>query len=375
MTYSDVLQNAKKTIKNCRVCPECNGLACGNLMPGPGSKAPGNGANVNWKAWQEIRLNMDTFVSHAPVDTSGKLFGREYSIPLIAGPIGSLLQYSDTDVTVPYNDGVMEAAAECGFLASFGDGLAGETLPGALASMEKHPAGVIPVLNPLPNETIIRNMAMFEQSSALALAVVVDSAGLFHWKGKDGGASSKTIEDLVSEATVAIGEKISVRRFVRYQTEGVVDAYIHLGGKVGVLVEVATDEKGKESDEVKQFAHDLALQIAAAKPDAVRREEVDPEKLNKEREIQRAKFLEEGKPEKIVDRIVDGQIEKYYKDVVLLDQQFVKDGDKTIKGLMAEVSKQTGAPLDIVRFARFERGEGIEKRKDDLAGEIAAMMK
>lgn len=196
MTYSDVLQNAKNTIKNCRVCPECNGLACGNLMPGPGSKAPGNGANVNWKAWQEIRLNMDTFVPHAPVDTSGKLFGREFSIPLIAGPIGSLLQYSDTDVTVPYNDGVMEAAAECGFLASFGDGLAGETLPGALASMEKHPAGVIPVLNPLPNETIIRNMAMFEQSSALALAVVVDSAGLFHWKGKTGGASSKTIEDL-----------------------------------------------------------------------------------------------------------------------------------------------------------------------------------
>ena len=176
---------------------------------------------------------------------------------------------------------------------------------------------------------------------------------------------SKTIEDLVSEATVAIGEKISVRRFVRYQTEGVVDAYIHLGGKVGVLVEVATDEKGKESDDVKQFAHDLALQIAAAKPEAVRREEVDPEKLNKEREIQRAKFLEEGKPEKIVDRIVDGQIEKYYKDVVLLDQQFVKDGDKTIKSLMAEISKQTGAPLDIVRFARFEEATIITNREPE----------
>ncbi len=186
---------------------------------------------------------------------------------------------------------------------------------------------------------------------------------------------SKTIEDLVSEATVAIGEKISVRRFVRYQTEGVVDAYIHMGGKVGVLVEVATDEKGKESAEVKQFAHDLALQIAAAKPEAVRREEVDTEKLEKEREIQRAKALEAGKPEKIVDRIVEGQIEKYYKEVCLLDQAFVKDPDKTIKGLMAEVSKAVGAPLDVVRFARFERGEGIEKRKDDLAGEIAAMMK
>ena len=186
---------------------------------------------------------------------------------------------------------------------------------------------------------------------------------------------SKTISDLVSEATVAIGEKISVRRFARFETEGVVSTYIHMGGKVGVLVDVKTDDKGKESDTVKQFAHDLALQIAAAKPEAVRREEVDSEKLEKEREIQRAKALEAGKPEKIVDRIVDGQIEKYYKEVCLLDQQFVKDPDKTIKGLMAEVSKESGAPVDVVRFARFERGEGIEKRKDDLAAEIAAMQK
>ena len=102
---------------------------------------------------------------------------------------------------------------------------------------------------------------------------------------------------------------------------------------------------------------------------------MDSEKLEKEREIQRAKALEAGKPEKIVDRIVDGQIEKYYKEVCLLDQQFVKDPDKTIKGLMAEVSKAAGAPVDVVRFARFERGEGIEKRKDDLAAEIAAMQK
>ena len=182
---------------------------------------------------------------------------------------------------------------------------------------------------------------------------------------------SKTIADLISEATVAIGEKISVRRFARYETEGVVSTYIHMGGKVGVMVEVATD--AKDSDAVKEFAHDLALQIAAAKPEAVRREEVDATKLEKEKEIQRAKALEAGKPEKIVDRIVEGQIEKYYKEVCLLDQQFVKDGDKTIKGLMAEVAKATGCTLDVVRFARFERGEGIEKRQDNLAEEIAKM--
>ena len=184
---------------------------------------------------------------------------------------------------------------------------------------------------------------------------------------------TKTISDLVSEATVAIGEKITVRRFERFETTGVVSTYIHLGGKVGVIVEVATNEAGKNNDSVKEFAHDVALQVAAAKPEAVRREEVDASKLEKEKEIQRAKALEAGKPEKIVDRIVEGQIEKYYKEVCLVDQQFVKDGDKTIKALTAEISKAAGAPLNIVRFARFERGEGIEKRQDNLAEEVAKM--
>ena len=219
------------------------------------------------------------------------------------------------------------------------------------------------------------NFAAFANNVAkhIAKANPADVDELMNQKFVDD--ETKTISDLVSEATVAIGEKISVRRFARFQTEGVVATYIHMGGKVGVLVEVATSEEGKNSDAVKQFAHDLSLQIAAAKPEAVRREEVDSEKLEKEREIQRAKALEAGKPEKIVDRIVDGQIEKYYKEVCLLDQQFVKDPDKSIKGLMAEVSKAAGAPLDVVRFVRFERGEGIEKRKDNLAAEIAAMQK
>ena len=219
------------------------------------------------------------------------------------------------------------------------------------------------------------NFAAFANNVAkhIAKANPADVDELMNQKFVDD--ETKTISDLVSEATVAIGEKISVRRFARFQTEGVVATYIHMGGKVGVLVEVATSEEGKNNEDVKQFAHDLCLQIAAAKPEAVRREEVDSEKLEKEREIQRAKALEAGKPEKIVDRIVDGQIEKYYKEVCLLDQQFVKDPDKSIKGLMAEVSKAAGAPLDVVRFVRFERGEGIAKRKDNLAAEIAAMQK
>ena len=182
---------------------------------------------------------------------------------------------------------------------------------------------------------------------------------------------SKTISDMISDATVAIGEKISIRRFARYETTGLVSSYIHMGGKVGVLVEVATE--AADNDAVKELAHDICLQIAAAKPEAVRREEVNAENLEKEKEIYRVKALESGKPEKIVDKIVEGQIEKYYKEVCLLEQVFVKDSDKTVKGLISEVAKAVGSPIDVVRYVRFERGEGIEKRKDDLAAEIAAM--
>ena len=207
----------------------------------------------------------------------------------------------------------------------------------------------------------------------VALANPADVDALMAQKFVDD--ESKTISDLVSDATVAIGEKISIRRFTRYETSGVVSTYIHLGGKVGVMVEVDADGEGRLQDDVKTFAHDLALQIAAAKPEAVRRAEVDASKLEKEKEILRAQALNEGKPEKIVERMVEGRIEKFYKEVCLLEQPFVKDPEKSITKLMEEIAKATGATLDIVRFTRYERGEGIEKRKDDLAAEIAAMQK
>jgi elongation factor Ts len=188
------------------------------------------------------------------------------------------------------------------------------------------------------------------------------------------GDGSKTIRDLVSEATVAIGEKIDVRRFVRYETAtGAVESYIHLGGKIGVLIEVSNDTPATRSQEAfKVYYHDLALQIAAAKPTVVRKEEVPTAELDKEREILRAQALNEGKPEKIVDRMVEGRIEKYYKEVCLLEQPFVKDPDKTIIQLTAEVAKEIGAKIDVKRFVRYERGEGIEKRQDNFAEEIAA---
>ena len=196
MTYNEVLVNARKTILNCKACPECNGLGCGNTLPGPGSKAPGNGAHVNWTAWKDIRLNFDTFVEDAPVDTGCMLFGREFKLPLMSGPIGAMTQYSREDVTVAFNDGVMEGTAATGTIDCFGDGLAATTLPGALESIARHHASAIPVLNPLPNEVIMKNMDLFEESEALAMCVVVDSAGLSHWKHAGFKAGSKTVADL-----------------------------------------------------------------------------------------------------------------------------------------------------------------------------------
>jgi elongation factor Ts len=208
----------------------------------------------------------------------------------------------------------------------------------------------------------------------IALANPADVDELMNQKFVDD--ESKTITDLVSDATVSIGEKISIRRFARYEAQdGAVETYIHMGGKIGVLLQVANDNAATlTADEFKTFYHDVALQIAAARPTYVRPEEVPAETLENERKILRAQAMEEGKPEDIANRMVEGRIKKYYKDVCLLEQPFVKDGDKSIKQVMAETAKAIGANLDLIKFERFERGEGIEKRKDNFAEEIAAQM-
>ena len=173
---------------------------------------------------------------------------------------------------------------------------------------------------------------------------------------------STTIEQMVTAATAEIGEKISIRRFARY-AGGIVESYIHMGGKVGVLVQA----EGENNEEV---IHDVALQIAAASPVApeyVRREEVDPAHLEHEKEILIAQARNEGKPENIIEKMVQGRIVKFYKDVCLLEQAFVKDGDISV-GKMIE---QKAKGLNIVRFTRYKMGDGLEKKVNDLAAEVA----
>ena len=174
----------------------------------------------------------------------------------------------------------------------------------------------------------------------------------------DSVIDGKKVSDLVTEATATIGEKISIRRFVRYETEGKLTSYIHMGGKIGVLVDMTggSDELGK----------DVAMQIAAANPSAVDRAGVDASELEHEKEVLRKQALEEGKPEKIVEKMVAGRINKFYKEVCLVEQIFVKDNEKTVKDILGGEK--------VFRFTRWQLGEGIEKKETDFAAEVAAQV-
>ena len=172
------------------------------------------------------------------------------------------------------------------------------------------------------------------------------------------------------------GLAAAAKKAGRVASEGAVESYIHMGGKIGVLVEVncETDFVAK-TDTFKTLCHDIALQIAATNPLCVSKEEVPQEVLEREKEILRQQALNEGKPEKIVERMVEGRIEKYYKENVLLEQAFVKDPEKNISTLVNEATLASGEKISIRRFVRFECGEGIEKKQSNLADEIAEMTK
>ncbi len=172
------------------------------------------------------------------------------------------------------------------------------------------------------------------------------------------------------------GLAAAAKKAGRVASEGAVASYIHMGGKIGVLVEVncETDFVAK-SDTFKDLCHDVALQIAASNPLCVNKEDVPQAELEKEREILRQQALNEGKPEKIIERMVEGRIEKYYKENVLMEQAFVKNPDINIATRVNEATLATGEKISIRRFVRFECGEGLEKKSGNLAEEIAQMTK
>ena len=183
----------------------------------------------------------------------------------------------------------------------------------------------------------------------------------------------------IEEAMVLLREKglaATNKKSGRIAAEGIVESYIHMGGKIGVLVEVncETDFVAK-NEGFKNFVKDVAMHIAASNPLYVTKEEVPTEELEKEKEILRAQALNEGKPEKIIEKMVEGRISKFYKEICLLEQPFVKNPDMTIEDLVKEQIMAIGENVKIRRFARFQMGEGLEKKEENFAEEVAKQMK
>lgn len=183
-----------------------------------------------------------------------------------------------------------------------------------------------------------------------------------------GGDMEKAIDYLRKKGLAAASKKAG-----RIATEGLVSSYIHAGGKIGVLVEVncETDFVAK-NESFQTFVKDIAMHIAAAAPQCVRREEVQGTVIEREKEIYRAKARESGKPDNIIEKIIEGQINKFYADICLIEQPFVKDPDKTIQTYLNETIATIGENISIRRFARFVLGEGLAKKESDFAAEVAA---
>ena len=190
-----------------------------------------------------------------------------------------------------------------------------------------------------------------------------------------------TVEVALQEKVLTIGENIQIRRFERYDAETVNVSYTHMGGVIGVLVGLAVSDNIKGDAKVQELGKDIGMQAAAMRPLYMDKSEVDAATLAKEREILMAQAIEENKtaakpkPEQILAKMVEGRVGKYYEENCLLQQAFVKENKISVEKHVAEVAKQLGGKITVKAFTRFETGEGIEKKEDDFAAEVASMIK
>lgn len=185
--------------------------------------------------------------------------------------------------------------------------------------------------------------------------------------------SDLTVEELVREKILTIGENIKVRRFARF--DGVVATYIHAGGRIGVMVKFDTTPEIASKPEFKEFAKDVAMQVAAINPGYLNKESVPAEVLEHEKKILTEQVMNEGKPANIAEKIVMGKLGKFYKENCLVDQVFVKDSSLSVNDYAKQTGKKLGGNIEITGFVRFEKGEGLEKREDNFVDEVANMIK
>lgn len=219
-----------------------------------------------------------------------------------------------------------------------------------------------------------RNEVFQRFANEVAKVVVETKAGSVDdllntkWPGGD-----ETVAQKVSEQIASIKENISIRRFALYEApeSGVINTYIHGGGKIGVMVEVT----GSNREHATEIAKDVAMHIAAAEPRFLRREDVTQKDLDTEREIARDAALKSGKPENIVEKMVSGKMEKFYGEACLLEQPYIRDDKATVSQYLSRRGKESGCEFVVTRFTRYKLGEGIEKRSEDFAAEVASYMK
>ena len=172
--------------------------------------------------------------------------------------------------------------------------------------------------------------------------------------------AGKTVQEVLTNKIATIGENMNIRRFERFETTGIVEKYIHGDGKIAVLVELTNGTT--------ELAKDICMQIAAARPEFVKDTDVPEERVQKEMEILKVQAMNEGKPEAIAEKMVQGRLRKFYEEICLVDQAFVKNPDKKISDILKENN------AEVIRFARFEKGEGIEKKEENFAEEVAKQL-
>lgn len=267
----------------------------------------------------------------------------------------------DKAVEILREKGLATAAKKAGRIAS--EGIVLDYVDGNV--------GVIVEVN-AETDFVAKNEQFTDFVKAVAKTVAVKNpADVEELKTMQIEGGSQTVGEELTEKIAKIGENMNIRRFARY--EGTVASYIHGGGRIGVLVNFDTDCADKEG--FAQFAKDIAMQVAAAGAQYLDRYAVPAEVVEKEKEILSIQAKNEGKPEKIIEKMVMGRINKFYKEVCLLDQEFIKDGDLSVQKYIDNTAKALGGSIKVVAYTRFEKGEGLEKKEENFADEVAKMIK
>ncbi|TDT61582.1 translation elongation factor Ts [Fonticella tunisiensis] len=213
------------------------------------------------------------------------------------------------------------------------------------------------------NEEFVKLAKNLAKQAALSSASAVDEL----LNEKYIADNDITVKDAVTGLIAKLGENMTFRRFERFNGEnGIIADYIHGGGRIAVMVKLTADK----AEGLNEVAKEISLQIAAANPQYITKEEVPQDVIEKEREIYRQQALNEGKPEKVIEKMVEGRIQKFYKEVCLVEQLWIRDQDLTIRKYLDNKSKELGTEIKVEKFVRFEKGEGIEKKEENFAEEV-----